>query len=295
MAIMCRNHRGFVESTIACSKLGAGALYLNTAFAAPQIADVLERENPLAVIYDEEFAGLIADGAAQRLRFVAWSEPGAARGEDETLEQLIARGEDSDLDPPAESGRVVILTSGTTGAPKGAARKQPDSLEPVAALFSKIPLRARETTMIAAPMFHSWGFAHFTLALPLCSTLVLTPQVRPGGDAARRFPAPRQRARAGAGDAAAHPRPAGRDDRPLRHEQPQGDRDERLGPPRRARAACDGHLRRRALQPVRLDRGGVGDDRHAAGSAGGARHGRQAAARHDREAARPARARGPQG
>ena len=46
-------------------------------------------------------------------------------------------------------------------------------MEPLAALFSKIPLRARETTVIAAPMFHSWGFAHFTLALPLASTLVL--------------------------------------------------------------------------------------------------------------------------
>src|SRR5207302_10708681 len=79
----------------------------------------------------------------------------------------------SDLKAPAERGRVVILTSGTTGTPKGAARKQPDSMEPVAALFSKIPLRARETTMIAAPMFHSWGFAHFTLALPLASTVVL--------------------------------------------------------------------------------------------------------------------------
>jgi fatty-acyl-CoA synthase len=67
----------------------------------------------------------------------------------------------------------VILTSGTTGTPKGAARHHPDSVEPAAALFSKIPLRAREPTMIAAPMFHSWGLAHFTLALPLASTLVL--------------------------------------------------------------------------------------------------------------------------
>ena len=67
----------------------------------------------------------------------------------------------------------MILTSGTTGTPKGAARKQPDSVEPLAALFSKIPLKARETTMIAAPMFHSWGFGHFTLALPLSSTIVL--------------------------------------------------------------------------------------------------------------------------
>ena len=27
--------------------------------------------------------------------------------------------------------------------------------------------------MIAAPMFHSWGYAHFLLSLPLLSTLVL--------------------------------------------------------------------------------------------------------------------------
>jgi acyl-CoA synthetase (AMP-forming)/AMP-acid ligase II len=178
VAIMCRNHRGFVEATAACSKLGAGALYLNTAFAGPQITDVLRRENPVAVIYDEEFSGLVGEGAADRIRFVAWSEPrpsatGAREGEVPTLEQLIARGDDSDLTPPTEKGRVVILTSGTTGTPKGAQRQQSDSIEPAAALFSKIPLKARETTVIAAPMFHSWGFAHFLLSLPLLSTLVL--------------------------------------------------------------------------------------------------------------------------
>src|SRR5271166_6601796 len=172
VAVMCRNHRGFVDATIACSKLGANTLYLNTAFAGPQIADVLAREDPVAVIYDEEFSELVREGAEGRLRFVAWCDPGV-RPEHPLLEDLIAAGEDSALEPPSESGRVVILTSGTTGTPKGAKRRQPESLEPVAALFSKIPLRARETTMIAAPMFHSWGFAHFTLALPLASTLVL--------------------------------------------------------------------------------------------------------------------------
>jgi acyl-CoA synthetase (AMP-forming)/AMP-acid ligase II len=177
VAIMCRNHRGFIEATVACSKLGAGALYLNTAFAGPQIADVLQREGPVAVVYDEEFSGLVGEGPADRLRFIAWSEPraGADRlaGEIETLEELIARGEGSDLTPPMEKGRVVILTSGTTGTPKGAQRQQSDSVEPAAALFSKIPMKARETTVIAAPMFHSWGFAHFLLSLPLLSTLVL--------------------------------------------------------------------------------------------------------------------------
>jgi len=177
VAIMCRNHRGFVEATVACSKLGAGALYLNTAFAGPQIADVLRRESPAALIYDEEFAGLVADDRAERKRFVAWREPGAeapaAAAAHPHVEELIAASPTSELQPPRERGRVVILTSGTTGTPKGAARKEPDSIEPMAAMFSKIPLRARETTVIAAPMFHSWGYAHFTLALPLASTLVL--------------------------------------------------------------------------------------------------------------------------
>jgi fatty-acyl-CoA synthase len=172
VAIMCRNHRGFIEATIACSKLGANSLYLNTAFAGPQITDVMRRENPAGLIYDADFANLVGDGGEGRKRFVAWSEPGAEQT-DPLLEDLIAKGSTADLTPPTESGKVVILTSGTTGTPKGASRKQPDSLEPAAALFSKIPLKARETTMIAAPMFHSWGFAHFTLGLPLSSTLVL--------------------------------------------------------------------------------------------------------------------------
>ncbi len=178
VAIMCRNHRGFIEATVACSKLGAGQLYLNTAFAGPQITDVIAREAPVAVIYDEEFAELVSDGAADKLRFVAWSDgadrkDGAQASTDPRLEALIARGDDSDLTPPLERGRVVLLTSGTTGAPKGAPRTPADSLEPAAALFSKIPLRAEETTMIAAPMFHSWGLANFNLSLPLGSTLVL--------------------------------------------------------------------------------------------------------------------------
>jgi acyl-CoA synthetase (AMP-forming)/AMP-acid ligase II len=172
VAIKCRNHRGFIETTVAASKLGAGALYLNTAFAGPQIADVVAREDPVALVYDEEFFDLVAVGAKNRKRFIAWPEPGGA-GADPVLEELIARGDPAELQPPTESGRVVILTSGTTGAPKGATRRSPDSLGPAAALFSKIPLHARQTTMIAAPMFHSWGYAHLTLALPLASTLVL--------------------------------------------------------------------------------------------------------------------------
>ena len=172
VAIMCRNHRGWVESYVAVNKVGAHALFLNTAFSGPQLTDVAEREDPVAVIFDEEFAGLIEGATTGRKRFVAWHEPDADRT-DRTIDDLVAGGDTSDLDPPAEQGKALILTSGTTGKPKGASRRQPQSLDPVAALLEQIPLKAGERTMIAAPLFHSWGFAHFTLAMGLTTTVVL--------------------------------------------------------------------------------------------------------------------------
>ena len=176
VAIMCRNHHGFIEATLAVSKLGANGLFMNTAFAGPQLAGVVERELPVALIYDQEFAGLLeqAAEAGEEIglrRFVAWT--GGEATTNTALDDVIEANDAGDLDPPTEPSRFVILTSGTTGAPKGAQRAQPDTLSPLAAMFSKMPLRSEERTMIAAPLFHSWGFAHFTLGLALGSTYVL--------------------------------------------------------------------------------------------------------------------------
>ncbi|HZB24300.1 MAG TPA: AMP-binding protein, partial [Gaiellaceae bacterium] len=172
VAIMCRNHRGWVDAYVAVNKLGANAMFMNTAFSGPQLADVAEREQPVAIIFDEEFGEVLEAAAEGRKRYIAWHEPDAARS-DKTLDELVEHGDMSDLKPPPDQGRAVILTSGTTGAPKGASRRQPQSLDPVAALLERIPLRSRGRAMIAAPLFHAWGFAHFTLAMGLSSTIVL--------------------------------------------------------------------------------------------------------------------------
>jgi fatty-acyl-CoA synthase len=171
VGVMCRNHRGFIESIVALSKLGADALLLNTAFAGPQLAEVVRREKPIALIYDEEFSGLLGEAGQRRKRFIAWTD--SERPPERSLEQLIADGDPADPVPPEREGRATILTSGTTGAPKGASRGQPQSLDPAVAMLSRIPLRARQVTYVAAPLFHSWGFAHFSLGLLLGSTFVL--------------------------------------------------------------------------------------------------------------------------
>jgi fatty-acyl-CoA synthase len=168
---MCRNHRYFIEATVALSKLGVNTLYLNTAFAGPQIAEVVNREAAQALIHDSEFEDLVAGAKLGRACYTAWESD--SKTLQPTLEQLIEKGDRGDLTPPPAPGRVVILTSGTTGVPKGAARSQPKNLDPAVALLSRIPLKARERTLIAAPLFHSWGFAHFSLGLVLSSTYVL--------------------------------------------------------------------------------------------------------------------------
>ena len=121
VGIMCRNHRGFIDAVVALSKLGADALFLNTSFSGPQLADVAERENPRALVYDSEFAELIKDAGRRRKRYVAWHEPDH-KVRDPRLEELVEGGDTSNLPPPSERGRAIILTSGTTGTPKGASR-----------------------------------------------------------------------------------------------------------------------------------------------------------------------------
>lgn len=169
VAVMCRNHRGFVESSIAVARLGADLLYLNTAFAGPQLRDVLAREKPVLVIHDEEFTDLLA-GAAVLDRVVGWVETSGQ--ETPSLESISAGVDDSDLTPPSRHARVVILTSGTTGTPKGAPRKEAGISNGVS-LMSRLPLKSGWRTHIAAPLFHTWGLAHMFMAMLLGSTMVL--------------------------------------------------------------------------------------------------------------------------
>ncbi len=294
VGIMCRNHRGFVEATLAAAKLGASSLYLNTMFAGPQLVEVTRREAPKALVYDSEFAGLLEGVDDSVARIVGWVDDGE-EPEELTLEKLIAAGDEGDHKPPPDKPRFVILTSGTTGTPKGAQRSSPDGLMSIAALIDKIPFRSRETMMIAAPLFHSWGFFHFIMSLPTASTMVLRRRFDPEGTLRAVQESRAQVLAGGAGDGAADPRPAGGDPRLLRPLFAADHLALGVGPAGRAGDRLDGPLRRHRLQPLRLDRGRLRHRRHPGGSARCPRHRRQATARHHGEDRRRGRARGAAG
>jgi fatty-acyl-CoA synthase len=179
VALLARNHRGFLEAFFAAAKCGAKIILFNTSFSGPQVNEVAEREGVDLFVYDEEFAGMVEGVDPQHGRWRSWSEDDPEA--DDTLEALIASAPDQAPPKPEKSPKVVILTSGTTGTPKGAGRDVPWSLSPIGGLLSKVPFRAKEVTELSVPMFHALGFSHAILGVALGSTLVLHRKFDPAG------------------------------------------------------------------------------------------------------------------
>jgi acyl-CoA synthetase (AMP-forming)/AMP-acid ligase II len=131
--------------------------------------DVLERENPTVVIHDEEFTGMLEKAHVER-RVLSWAD---GETDLDTLDTLIeGEPDDSPIAAPGHHSRIVILTSGTTGTPKGAPRNEA-GIDAAISLLSRMPLRYGWSVHIAAPLFHTWGFAHLMLSLLLGHTIVL--------------------------------------------------------------------------------------------------------------------------
>ncbi len=171
MAVMCRNHRGYVEAMAAGSRLGADLLLIGTDFPAPQLAGVLERERPAVVVHDQEFESVFERSGFSGARVTAWFEQ---EPDGPTLDR-VASGHVEKLAHTAERGRLVILTSGTTGVPKSAPRNPELGavIGPLTTILSNIPLRSGEPILVAPPAFHGYGFATISLGLMLGMPVVL--------------------------------------------------------------------------------------------------------------------------
>ena len=176
VGILCRNSASMLEAMVAVSALGADAVLVNTGMGPGQLETVLHDQRITVLVHDDEFYELVAavPPAVRRI-----SADGDARRPTPTLAGLIAAAPVSDLAPPARPGHTIVLTSGTTGTPKGARRRQPGGFGPLAAMLSRIPLRQGEKMFIAAPLFHTWGYAALQLALGVRGTVVLRRRFEP--------------------------------------------------------------------------------------------------------------------
>jgi fatty-acyl-CoA synthase len=172
VSILARNHRWFLVATYAAARCGTRIVLLNTDFAGPQIRDVAAREGTDLLVHDDEYGDLLAEVGTRLGRIRAWTEDPDERSGD-TIAGVVAGGDTSPAPRSGQDPKVVLLTSGTTGTPKGAPRAEPRSLAPIGALLSRVPFNARGVLVLPAPMFHTLGFAQALLNGFLGSTLVV--------------------------------------------------------------------------------------------------------------------------
>ena len=183
VAILARNHRWFLIANYACARVGARTILLNTEFSGPQIRDVSEREGARVIIYDDEYSDAVkmADPALGMIRALGTNpdSPEPSSSTDETLAELIGRSSREAAPRATKKSSIIILTSGTTGTPKGATRHAPPTLAPIGGVLSSVPFKAGEVTALPSPMFHALGYLHATIAMTLGSTLVLHRRFKP--------------------------------------------------------------------------------------------------------------------
>ncbi|GEM_PF-3283490 len=191
MAILCRNHRGFLMALCAHGRIGTDLTLLNTGASAEQTRAVL-REHKIDLLFiDEEFLPLLPEGYDQSHVIVAWEngdttglsrEAEAALPAPSNVQDAIDSGdyatrsadwpslnevlrttpENLTIPSRPRRGRTVILTSGTTGTPKGAKRPEPPSYLPASSIMSRIPLRHHRPYFVAAPCSTRGGLRRFS-------------------------------------------------------------------------------------------------------------------------------------
>src|SRR3954470_13857914 len=182
VAILARNHRWFLIAVYGAARTGARIILLNSEFSGPQIKEVSEREGAKLIIYDDEYFDAVskADTPLGKLRALGTNpDKEVSASTDETLEHFVARSSGKPAPKVTKHSSIIILTSGTTGTPKGANRSTPPSLAPIGGVLSHVPFKANEVTSLPAPMFHALGFLHATIAMFLGSTLVLRRRFKP--------------------------------------------------------------------------------------------------------------------
>ena len=156
VALLLLNSAEFCVAVLACARLGAIAVTLNTKLKAPELAFMLGHSGARVLLMHaavwDEIAPIRAGIPCERI-YVAGAVPPGAHAL-ETLREpsappAVAVGEDD----PA----FILYTSGTTGRPKGAIATHLGIISSNVSFERCMGLRDGDRTLVAVPLFHVTG------------------------------------------------------------------------------------------------------------------------------------------
>jgi acyl-CoA synthetase (AMP-forming)/AMP-acid ligase II len=160
VALLCRNHRGFVVGLLALARLGVDVLVLGTESPGRALRRIFERQPATLVLHDAELERLLAESVPQLRRCRV----------DETAVRPRAA-----LPRVRRPGQLVVLTSGSTGVPKGVHRRPTlgSVLPTVTGLLEALPLAMHRPAVLAIPLHHGYGLTTLAMTLAMAAPLHL--------------------------------------------------------------------------------------------------------------------------
>lgn len=167
IALLASNSHRYVETLLACMKLGATYVPLNFRLSAPEVENLLGRSGARCLFVDSRYTDMIA---AVRHRVAAIElvvhYDGLPAGESESadigFERLLDAGTDVEIDTPVVDTDLVGLcfTSGTTGLPKGVMHSQRMTKTLTMQTIVERRLEADAFHYSPAPLFHVAGMVY---------------------------------------------------------------------------------------------------------------------------------------
>ncbi|EFG76994.1 AMP-binding enzyme [Mycobacterium parascrofulaceum ATCC BAA-614] len=159
VGIMCRNGRGFIAGVFGAALVGADVVLVNTDFRSDALGSAMSAHRITTMIADDEFGERVR-AADESVVLIDPATVGADEG-----------GPRPDVATP---GRIVLLTSGTTGTPKGVPRS-PQLRSAVGVwvtILDRTGLRTGSRVSVAMPMFHGLGLGMLMLTVALGGTVL---------------------------------------------------------------------------------------------------------------------------
>ncbi|HEY0226135.1 MAG TPA: AMP-binding protein [Mycobacterium sp.] len=159
VGIMCRNGRDFAAAVFAAALVGADVVLVSTEFSSDALAAALSTHEIATMFCDNEFAGQIREASDSAMVIDPADVPAQSGGR---RPKVVA------------SGRLILLTSGTTGVPKGVPRspRMSSGLGVGMTILQRTGLRVGSRIAVGVPMFHGLGLGMLMLTVSLGGTVL---------------------------------------------------------------------------------------------------------------------------
>jgi fatty-acyl-CoA synthase len=177
VAVLMYNRLEFVESLLACHKLGACPVPINYRLVSAEMSYVLTNSDSVGILTDADLLPLAeqARGRVPEIRFVLAA---GSEGED-SYEEALGLASTTPPEEVIEDSEIALLmyTSGTTGQPKGAMLTHRNLVANTVNWILEMGATSDDVWLSGLPLFHIGGINGILPFLYLGATSVITPSL----------------------------------------------------------------------------------------------------------------------